>query len=252
MQILEENSAIRGAGLPADSSAAAEGIRPEEGAYCRTTQRIAVISPRPVALHPLVRELSERCYDVLLFHHADEQMLGLIRADLLIVDLTAGAVPAERDGSLQGGNSRILTLVGSQAELALRTDEAVVWPGPLAQVMLRIESLASARGPEEGPVAGEIRFKDMVVDFKRMTVVRSGRRIDLTKTEFELLAVLLEEDGGVLSRQRMMDLVWGDHYYGGSNTVDAHIKSLRQKLGDDPRNPEFIATVRGVGYRLAD
>ncbi|UUZ86595.1 helix-turn-helix domain-containing protein [Paenibacillus sp. P26] len=74
----------------------------------------------------------------------------------------------------------------------------------------------------------------------------------MTKTEFELLRHLLDAAGTVLTRQELMDAVWGEHYFGGSNTVDVHMKSLRHKLGDNPREPQYIATVRGVGYRIVD
>ncbi|WJH36079.1 winged helix-turn-helix domain-containing protein [Paenibacillus sp. CC-CFT747] len=100
--------------------------------------------------------------------------------------------------------------------------------------------------------AGTLQHKDLTVDMRRMTARREGERVELTKTEYDLLTALLAADGEVLTRDALMDRVWGDTYFGGSNTVDAHIKSLRQKLGDDPRRPRYIATVRGAGYRLAD
>ncbi len=85
-----------------------------------------------------------------------------------------------------------------------------------------------------------------------MTVDRGGQRIDLTKTEYDLLLHFISSDGSVLTRESLLDTVWGLQFYGGSNLVDAHIKSLRKKLKDSAVAPKYIVTVRGAGYRLAD
>ena len=77
-----------------------------------------------------------------------------------------------------------------------------------------------------------------------------GRTLDLTPTEFELLTVLLQNPGRAFSRLELLDRVQGDAYEGYERTIDAHIKNLRAKLGDDPRKPRFIQTVFGVGYKL--
>ena len=94
-----------------------------------------------------------------------------------------------------------------------------------------------------------LELKDLVLDLKRMTVSRGEEKIDLTKTEYVLLKELIRAEGKVLSRDNIMASVWGDEYFGGSNYVDVHVKTLRRKLGDDSRKPSYIATVRGVGYR---
>ena len=85
-----------------------------------------------------------------------------------------------------------------------------------------------------------------------MSLYQNGSKIELTKTEYELLVKLLEREGAVLSREDLLAEVWGTSFLGGSNIVDVHIKSLRKKLGDRAVNSKYIATVRGVGYRLAD
>ena len=117
------------------------------------------------------------------------------------------------------------------------------------------EPLGGIAAAEAEPAAaeadGQLRMKDIIVDVRRMSVHLAGRRIELTKTEFDLLTTLIRSGGAVLTRQEMMEQVWGENYFGGSNSIDVHIKSLRQKLGDDPRSPRYIVTVRGVGYLLA-
>ncbi|MNE66545.1 Transcriptional regulatory protein WalR [compost metagenome] len=96
------------------------------------------------------------------------------------------------------------------------------------------------------------QFKDIRIDLKKMTVERAEQRIDLTKTEYDLLLHFVSSDGSVLSRESLLDTVWGLQFFGGSNLVDAHIKSLRKKLKDSAVSPKYIVTVRGAGYRLAD
>ncbi|MMZ65653.1 Alkaline phosphatase synthesis transcriptional regulatory protein PhoP [compost metagenome] len=95
-------------------------------------------------------------------------------------------------------------------------------------------------------------FKDIWIDQDRMTVQLSEQSISLTKTEYDLLLMLIEAQGRVISREQMMKEIWDTDFAGGSNVVDVHVKSLRKKLGDSASAPKYIATIRGAGYRLAD
>lgn len=225
------------------------------GAYCTTTHTIVIISPFPRALHELVRELTAQCYDVLVFHHLDEQALAALPVDLLIMDATYGAAqPKSRPASI---SAPALLLVGGADRVAGQAassyDEALEWSAAAADAVLtRIQSLLSGSGRQPEERSDQVQRKELLVDFKKMSVYLGSARVDLTKTEFDLLKALLDTNGAVLSRQELMDRVWGDQYFGGSNTVDVHVKSLRHKLKDNPKAPRYIETVRGVGYRLAD
>lgn len=223
-----------------------------EGAFCETTKRIVVISPFPALLQELVSELMARCYDVLTFHNAKEPILPLLQNDLVVVDRTWGA---DDDGAIpEASSSERLYLIGERTPSPVPEGHTLQWPGVLETAIAKIETLAgqSSPPPAAETSADRLRFKDLEMDLKRMTVLRRGAKVDLTKTEFDLLRVLLSSDGGVLTRQAIMEAIWGDGYFGGSNSVDVHIKSLRQKLGDDPKSPVYIATVRGVGYRTGE
>lgn len=220
----------------------------DEGEYCETTQRIVIISPHPVSLNSLVLELTAQCYDVMVFHRADDPMVGQFRGDLLMIDIRRDAGNGAKTQPVLEKNQRVLWLVKESSD---EDASSLVWPSPVERVLAAIRGFSEQSGkPSFG--SNQMVHKDVVLNPKRMTVHRNGSRVELTKTEFDLLRILLEAGGTVLNRQEMMDLLWGDQYFGGSNTVDAHIKSLRQKLGDDPKKPQVIATVRGVGYRLAD
>ncbi|WP_168123061.1 winged helix-turn-helix domain-containing protein [Paenibacillus sp. HB172176] len=99
---------------------------------------------------------------------------------------------------------------------------------------------------------GVRNFKDIRLDTRRMIVEAAGERIDLTKTEYDLLLYFIDSEGVVVTREMLLDHVWGHQFFGGSNVVDVHVKSLRKKLKDSAVAPKYIATVRGAGYRLAD
>ncbi|MCZ8517400.1 winged helix-turn-helix domain-containing protein [Paenibacillus filicis] len=220
---------------------------------CRLTQRVVIISPTPAALHELIRELTARCYDVLVLHRPDPETIRSLRTELVIVDRTHdGEAPEDPAGA-----SSFLPTLHLLAENAGRRPDAyndfyLNWPVPVAEMVGHIRRLTQLNPGSASRVDGQKRLKDLTVDVKRMAVYRGGSRIELTKTEFELLRHLLDASGTVLTRQELMDHVWGEHYFGGSNTVDVHLKSLRQKLGDNPKVPRYIATVRGVGYRIFD
>jgi two-component system alkaline phosphatase synthesis response regulator PhoP len=238
-----------------EDAIAADGLLsdelPAEGEYCEITDRILIVSPRPAALRTLVAELARRCYDVLLLHHADDPLLAMIQGNIVLMDRTVEPPsPAAAAAWASDGSSPVLALV-NDASAARPGEEAVVWPGPIAQVIAKIQQL-SVKHAAAMESSRLLTFKDIVLDPDRMTVTRQGSRIDLTKTEYDLLRSILAAGGKVMTRQELMNEVWGETYFGGSNAIDVHIRSLRSKLDDDPKQPTYIATVRGAGYRLAD
>jgi two-component system alkaline phosphatase synthesis response regulator PhoP len=219
--------------------------------YCEITNRILIISPRPAALRTLVAELAERCYDVLLLHHANDPLLSMVQGNIIVVDRTVD-LPTAVATTLPGeGSSPILALVSKGPTTSSQGEQWVQWPCPIEEVIDKIKqlSLKHTFPVEETP---NYVFKEIVLDPDRMTVTRSGVKVDLTKTEYDLLRTIIAADGKVMTRQNLMHGIWGEQYFGGSNAVDVHIKSLRHKLNDDPKEPRYIATVRGAGYRLAD
>ncbi|RIK14172.1 MAG: GlnR family transcriptional regulator [Acidobacteria bacterium] len=108
------------------------------------------------------------------------------------------------------------------------------------------QGAGSAAYPQEG---GEIRVADVVVDEAAWTVRAGGARLDLTFKEFELLRHLVQHPGRVFTRDQLLQQVWGHDYYGGTRTVDVHVRRLRAKLG--PERESLIHTIRGVGYRFS-
>lgn len=237
-----------------------------ERVACPVTQRVIVISPFPSDIHELVRDLSEGCFDVLVFHHWEQGLRNALSADLLIFDLTSYREDEESSvlktlAQQETGGIPSLLLVKesmlSRLDQGLFQQELLVWPARSMEIVYHAQRIIRSSGasrPASRLLTGTSPaiFKDLWIDRKKMTVYRSGAKIELTKTEYELLVKLLEHEGTVLSREDLLAEVWGTSFLGGSNVVDVHIKSLRKKLGDKAANPVYITTVRGVGYRLAD
>jgi DNA-binding response OmpR family regulator len=103
-----------------------------------------------------------------------------------------------------------------------------------------------------GSGADVIRVDDLEVDVPKRNVQVRGERVELTYIEFELLRTLIAHPGRVYSRQMLLELVWGDSDYRDARTVDVHIRHLREKIEADPKTPEFVFTVRNVGYKFRE
>ena len=93
-------------------------------------------------------------------------------------------------------------------------------------------------------------FGDLTVDFEKREVLIKNNKLELTLKEFELLEILIRNKGKILTRDTLLDKIWGYEYIGETRTVDVHIRYLRKKIESDDKNPKFIETIRGVGYRF--
>jgi DNA-binding response OmpR family regulator len=133
--------------------------------------------------------------------------------------------------------------------LELGADDYITKPYSPRIVVARARALL--RRSEAAPaVVHNLRVADLVIDLEGHTVQRGGQSLELTPTEFGLLAALAAQPGRVFSRLQLLEASQGAAYEGYERTVDAHIKNLRAKLEPDPKNPQYIETVFGVGYRF--
>ncbi len=136
--------------------------------------------------------------------------------------------------------------------LELGADDYVTKPFSPRELVARVRAVLRRTGGEreQAPppiVAGEIR-----IDLERRQVTVSGEAVELTPTEFDLLAVLARHPGRVFTRVELLDKVQGYTFEGYERTVDAHVKNLRQKIEPDPKQPQYVLTVYGVGYRFVE
>ncbi|HEU0237489.1 MAG TPA: response regulator transcription factor [Candidatus Limnocylindrales bacterium] len=166
-----------------------------------------------------------------------------------VLILSARGSLLDRITGLEDGADDYLPKPFSPAELVLRVKSILrrTAPPPAAGGAARAQAPGSTQEAHEPLVHG-----DLVVDRERYEVTRAGTQVPLTNVEFRLLTTLLEADGRVLTRDQLLDAVYGaDEAEVLDRTIDVHIGRLRDKLGDDADSPRYVATVRGVGYRAA-
>jgi len=151
----------------------------------------------------------------------------------------------------------MLTARGTEADrivgLELGADDYVVKPFSGAEVIARIRAILrrsapSAAGDEAPP--GPIAVGPLTLDVAARRAHLAGNELTLSRKEFDLLAELVRHAGRVVTREQIMDRVWDENWFGSTKTLDVHIRWLRQKLGDDPADPRYLHTVRGVGFRF--
>jgi DNA-binding response OmpR family regulator len=148
----------------------------------------------------------------------------------------------------------MLTAKGEEQDkvrgLTLGADDYVVKPFGVAELLARVDAaLRRARRKERESTVVEIG--DVRIDFKSHAVTRAGAPLDITALEMKLLRFLVKHEGELVSRQRILDGVWGADYFGTDRTVDNFITRLRAKIEADPKEPRIIVTVRGAGYRFS-
>ncbi|MGB2851377.1 MAG: response regulator transcription factor [Solirubrobacterales bacterium] len=187
--------------------------------------------------------------------------LGERTPDLVLLDL---ALP-DGDGRdiareiRKAGETPIIMLTARGTEsdrvigLEIGADDYVVKPFSSAEVIARIRAVLRRSGRLGGAPATDVRLAlgPLVVDQRARDVKLDGVELNLTRKEYDLLALLARNAGTVVPREQIMAEVWDPNWWGSTKTLDVHVSSLRRKLMDDPSEPRYVHTVRGVGLRFA-
>jgi two-component system alkaline phosphatase synthesis response regulator PhoP len=224
--------------------------------------RILLVEDEPGLVMTLSDRLSKEGFSV---ESARDGESGLRRAaeesfDLIILDLMLprkNGLDVCRDLRQQGVHTPIMMLtargqvVDKVVGLKLGADDYLTKPFEMMELLARVEALLRrAPAPRELP-AEAYQFGAVRVDFRCAEVTRDGRPIELSAREFQLLRYFIEHRGSTISRDELLNEVWGYNSMPSTRTVDVHVAWLRQKLEANPRHPQFILTIHGLGYKFA-
>jgi DNA-binding response OmpR family regulator len=184
------------------------------------------------------------------------------RFDLVILDLMLPRLDGVAVCKALRSKSQVpiimLTAKGSETDkvagLEVGADDYITKPFSLREFRSRVKAALRRSRMTAGPGAAEepIATGELTIDFERRMVTLGGEEVKVTYVEFEILGALARSPGRVLTRETLLEHVWGDSDYRDPRTVDVHIRHLREKLERDPKEPEYLFTVRGVGYRFKE
>jgi DNA-binding response OmpR family regulator len=223
-------------------------------------RRLLIVEDDPSILMGLRMNLEAEGYEVVV---AEDGERGLEQAhrpfDLIILDIMLPGLNGFELLSIlrdQGIATPVIVLTARGSEmdtvtgLELGAEDYVTKPFSLAELLARIRVVLRRASPPPPVKRAAWRFGDVVINPETREVTRGGEGVELTRTEFDVLAALFHASGRVLTRQQIFDQAWGPGHHGTVRTVDNFIAQLRAKLEDDPSSPRHLLTVRGVGYRL--
>ena len=189
------------------------------------------------------------------------ELASISKFDLMILDLMLPKMNGNdvcRDLRAAGIRTPILMLtakgetIDKVLGLKLGADDYLTKPFEVMELLARIEALLRrASSQTNGHSANEFRFGNIAVDFRRAEVRKGAAELELSAMEFKLLQYLVENRGTVHTRDHLLDAVWGYDAMPTTRTVDVHIAWLRQKLEENPKHPQYIQTVHGMGYKFA-
>ncbi|HVR79051.1 MAG TPA: response regulator transcription factor [Acidimicrobiia bacterium] len=224
--------------------------------------RVLVVDDEPKIRDVLRRYLMADGFEVSEAATGEEglERLRAFHPDVVVLDVRLPGMDGfEVLAELRKTSTAYVLMLTARAEevdkllgLTLGADDYVSKPFSPREVSARVKALLRrSRAPETA--AGDILDLGVLrIDHGRRLVSHSGSPVDLTVLEFDLLAALASAPGRVFTRRQLLERVWGWDFFGDERVVDVHIRNVRHALNDDAHNPNVIATVRGVGYRLVE
>ena len=186
---------------------------------------------------------------------AIEEKPSLILLDLMIPGKDGYDVCKEVRSNNEIRNTPIIMLTAKSEELdkilglELGADDYITKPFSVRELLARVKAVLRRFSFVE-PESNVLVFGDLTADFDKREILVKDKKLELTLKEFELLEILIRNKGKILTRDTLLDKIWGYEYIGETRTVDVHIRYLRKKIEADDKNPKLIETIRGVGYRF--
>ena len=221
-------------------------------------KHVLLIEDEAGIAEPLVYQLEKAGYSVVWSSDGNAGLKQFLAegADIVLLDLmlpgmsgedVCRAIRRESDVPvimLTAKDDEIDKIVG----LEIGADDYVTKPFSTRELVARIKAVL--RRHDAGPTSDALEAGTIRLDPDRHEVTVKGESVHLPKKEFELLELLMENVGRVVTRETLIDRVWGSDYFGDMRTLDVHVKRLRAKTEDDPSDPKHLITVRGVGYKF--
>jgi two-component system alkaline phosphatase synthesis response regulator PhoP len=223
--------------------------------------RVLIIEDEAGLRLTLTDRLTSEGYDV---ETAGDGDAGLEKAtgrahDLIVLDVMLprmNGFDVCREARRRGVDAPILMLtargqvIDKVVGLKLGADDYLTKPFEMPELMARLEALLRRRPSAPAPGGDSYRFGEIVVDFRRAEVTRAGEIVEVSAREFKLLRHFIAHRGATVSRDELLTEVWGYDEMPLTRTVDVHVAGLRQKIEANPKSPEFLLTVHGLGYKF--
>ena len=228
-------------------------------------KKVLIVDDEAHILELLEFNLKKNGYDVVKAENglmaidlAKESKPDIILLDLMLPDLDGIEVcrrlKRERDTSaipiimLTAKSDEIDKIIG----LEMGADDYVTKPFSVRELIARIKTVSRRvdKSFNNDDSRDRISIKDVTVDVEKFEAYKEDKKVDLTLKEFQLLELLIRNAGKVLKRDYLLEVIWGYQYMGETRTVDVHIRNLRKKLDDSDKEPKYIETIRGIGYKF--
>lgn len=224
--------------------------------------RILVVDDEPKLVESIRVYLEDAGYEVFTAHNGREALFlnRDMKPDMIVLDLMMPVMDGWEAARLIRKESDVpIIMLTARIEdmdkiigLEMGADDYITKPFNPRELQARIRAvLRRIHGETGGESAGILRITDLELDPATYEVTLRGEPVDLTRSEFDLLRAFMRYPGRVFTRMELLGFVHGEDIYAGyERTIDVHVKNIRAKVEDDPRNPRYIETVYGVGYRM--
>ena len=226
-----------------------------------TAKKILVVDDERLITESLEYSLRQEGFQVMIAHDG-YRALEVIREeapDLIVLDIMLPGMDGWETCRRLRQESTVpiimLTARGQEIDrvlgLEIGADDYLAKPFSFRELLARIRAVFRRMAFEEAPKTSQIQIGDVRLDVAAHKVYKKDQELTLTQKEYDLLGALMSHAGRVVTRAELLDQVWGVEWLGDTRTLDVHIRWVREKVEEDPSQPRYVQTVRGVGYRFA-
>jgi two-component system response regulator RegX3 len=232
-----------------------------QNAAVQRKRTVLLVEDEPSIAEPLAEAIGREGFETKVAGTAEEslRLASQLEPDLVLLDVMlpdgSGFDVCRELRQTSQVPIIMLTARGEEADrivgLELGADDYVVKPFSAREVVARIRAVLRRTDTAAPAEAGPIEIGELRLDPAKRVVTLNGEALELSRKEYDLLQLLMENAGSVVKRERVFEEVWDTQWFGSMKTLDVHVSGLRRKLGDDPSAPRFLHTIRGVGFRFA-